>query len=194
MALCPLRFPIHQARSRDHRSIARPIANHMIYTDSQKTVYTVSKVDSAKPPTTRGNVCFDVDVTLGAEGQRIFIGLLETAALGLRQNSPGIGISIDPTTGAIVDVVNDQGVIGFLEEEELHPGRTLPVRVEVEILNQVCLPKLTICGESFLHPALFLGSPSRFSALVGSAVVPQGRARFEGGALRVEIQQDGLPA
>ena len=190
----PLRFPIHLARHRLNPASIRPISQNMIYTDSQKTVFTVSKIDSAKPPTDKGNVCFEVDVHLGGEGQRIFIGLLETASLGLRDNSPGIGFSIDPTNGVIMDVVNDQGVIGYLEDENLYPGRVLSVRVEVELLNRVCIPKIKIGEEIFLHPALYLGSPSNLSALVGSAVVPDGRATFDRGSLQVSVNQEGLPA
>lgn len=172
----------------------RTSLRNMIYTDSYKTIYTVSKIDSAVPPSTGGDISFDVDVSLGGEGQHIFIGLLETSTLSIRENSPGIGISIDPRTGAITDVVNDQGVIGYIEDEDLTPGRQLSVRMEVEVLNQVCIPKLTIGEESFLHPALFLGSPATLTALVGSSVVPNGRPSFERGHLQVSGKRHGLPA
>ena len=166
----------------------------MIYTDLQKTVYTVSKIDSAKPPTTKGSVCFEVNIALGEPEQRIFIGLLETATLGSRENSPGIGISLDPCTGLIMDVVNDQGVIGYLEDEDLVEGRVLTVRVEIELLRHVCLPKITIGNESFLHPSLYLGSPHQLTALVGTAVVPHARATFAEGRLAVQEAAAGLPA
>ena len=183
--------------SANHRQT--PLTNHsiaaqMIYTDQEKTVYTVSKIDSDKPPTAKGNVSFEVTVTLGQPEQRIFIGLLETSLLGHRKGSPGIGISIDPCTGVIMDVVNDQGVIGFLEDEDMVEGRELTIKVEIEVLKCVCIPKLTIGTETFLHPSLYLPSLSRLSGLVGTAVVPRSRASFREGRLAVQEVSGGLPA
>jgi hypothetical protein len=186
----PLNFPNFRAT----REVIRPLATTMIYTDSQKNVFTVSKVDSAAPPNYKGDVRFEVDVTLGAEGQLIFVGLLETAALSIRENSPGIGISLDPCTGAITDVVNDQGIIGYLEDEDLHPGRQLTVAIEIEVLNEVCIPRITISGEQFLHPALLMGHPGQLTALVGSAVMGSSRALFGRSQLQVNQRPQGLPA
>ena len=176
------------------REVLRPLATTMIYTDSQKNIFTVSRVDSTEPPSYKGDVRFQVDVTLGAEGQQIFVGLLETSSLSVRDNSPGIGISLDPCTGAITDVVNDQGIIGYLEDEDLHPGRQLSVEIEVEVLNEVCIPRITISGETFLHPALLLGHPSKLTALVGSAVMGNERAMFGRSQLQVSQRPQGLPA
>jgi hypothetical protein len=186
----PFNFPNFRAT----REIIRSLATNMIYTDSQKNVFTVSKVDSTAPPSHKGDVRFEVEVTLGAEGQQIFVGLLETSALAIRDNSPGIGISLDPCTGAITDVVNDQGIIGYLEDEELHPGRQLTVEIEVEVLNEVCIPRITISGEQFLHPALLMGHPSKLTALVGSAVLGTSRALFGRSQLQVNQRSEGLPA
>ncbi len=168
-------------------------ASQMIYTDSQKHLYAVSKVHSTEPPSATGDVSFQVEVTLGAEGQHIFVGLLETSALAIREHSPGIGISLDPTTGAITDVVNDQGVIGYLEDEDLHPGRKLHVAIELEVLNEVCIPRINISGEKFLHPALLLGHPGRLTALVGAAILGTERAFFGRSQLQVN-DHHGLPA
>lgn len=187
-------FPFHHARNRYTPSSIRPISPTMLYTDASKTIFTVSKVDTAAPPQDKGTIVFDVEVRLGAAGQRIFIGLLETASLGIREHSPGIGFSIDPTTGVIMDVVNDQGVIGYIEDENLIEGRVFNVKVEIEVLRQVCLPKITICGEIFLHPALYLGSPTRLSGLLGTAVSPEGRAGFGNACLAVRTSEEGLPA
>lgn len=185
---------IHLASHRQSPLTAHPIAAQMIYTDQEKIVYTVSKIDSAKPPTAKGNVCFEVTVTLGQPEQRIFVGLLETTLLGHRKSSPGIGISIDPCTGVIMDVVNDQGVIGYIEDENLLEGRELTIKVEIEVLKHVCIPKLTIGTEIFLHPSLYLESLSRLTGLVGTAVVPHAHARFSDGRLAVQEMSGGLSA
>ena len=192
--MLPSHQTIHLASHRLLPLAAHPIAAQMIYTDQEKTVYTVSKIDSAKPPTAKGNVSFEVTVTLGQPEQRIFVGLLETALLGHRKSSPGIGISIDPCTGIIMDVVNDQGVIGYLEDEDLIEGRQLTIKVEIEVLKHVCIPKLTIGSETFLHPSLYLESLSRLTGLVGTAIVPHAHARFSDGRLAVQELGGGLPA
>ncbi len=189
-----LRHPLNSPNFRATREVLRPLSTTMIYTDSQKNIFTVSKVDSAEPPSNKGDVRFQVEVTLGSEGQHIFVGLLETSALSIRDNSPGIGISLDPCTGAIMDVVNDQGIIGYLEDEDLHPGRQLQIEIEIEVLNEVCIPRLTISGEKFLHPALLLGHPSSLTALVGCAVTGTERAVFGRSQLQVNQRTQGLPA
>jgi hypothetical protein len=159
-------------------------ASSMIYTDSSHSVYTVRRVDATELPTQRSQLLFELECMNNSTEQKIFVGLLETTELGT-MHSPGIGISIDPETGLVMDLVNQQGVIGCLELAPLQPNQPIQIRIEVEVIRHVYLPRITIGTETILHPALFLEGPGKLSALVGAAVVPNGTATFDNAHLKV---------
>lgn len=168
-------------------------ANSLIYTDSSKSVYTVRRVETTHPPTGRSHLKFEIECLAATSEQKIFIGLMETDGLGTSSNSPGLGISIDMDSGLVMDLVNQQGVIGFLESAPLPTHEPLRITVDVEIIQHVYLPRITVGTESILHPALYLEVPGQLSALVGASVVPHGATSFENAKLELlEAQPVGV--
>ena len=101
----------------------------------------------------------------------------ETAAMGQNERSPGIGIKIDLQTGLIMDLLNDQGVLGYLPWRTLAPQQDIPFRLEMELFGRVCVPRLIIGDEIILHPSLYLVTRGSLSALTGNSL-PHGEAKF----------------
>jgi hypothetical protein len=60
------------------------------------------------------------------------------------------------------------------------------VRIEVETIGRVLLPRIIVGEDIILHPALYLDAQEGLSALVGTSVHPLGDARFENTFLRTE--------
>ena len=156
----------------------------MIYS-AENNLYAVRRIDTAVPPEKRSTLIFDCDLIHGDRQQKIFMGLMETASLNMTCRSPGIGVSIDLLTGLVIDLLNDQGVLGYLEDVP-QAGVSVHVRVEVDIIGRVYLPKIIVGENVILHPALYLDAHDQISAVVGTSVHPLGDARFENTRLRVE--------
>jgi hypothetical protein len=170
----------------DHRTARRATsskAKSMIYS-AENNLYAVRRVDSAALPDQRSTIVFECDLHQGVRSQKVFLGLMETDSIGIVSRSPGIGIAIDLQTGLVTDVVNNQGVIGYLEEAPTEAGGPLHVRIEVELIGRVLLPRILVGNDVILHPALYLDAQEGLSALVGTSVHPPGDARFENTLLR----------
>ena len=152
-----------------------PPAKAMIYS-ADNSLYAVERLQTTPLPRERSLLVFDCDLQHSECRQKIFIGLMETTSLGIAPHSPGIGVSVCLQTGLITDVVNNLGVIGYLENVER--ALSMHVRIEVEIIGRVYLPRIIMGEDIILHPALYLDATSELSALVGTSVLPRGDARF----------------
>lgn len=150
----------------------------MIYS-AEDNLYAVRRVDTAAVPVDRSTMVFECDLHHGERSQKVFLGLMETDAVGIAARSPGIGVSVDLMTGLITDVVNNQGVLGYLENPPCESDGPVHVKLEVELIGRVVLPTITIGEEIILHPALYLDAQEGLSALVGTSMHPFGDARFE---------------
>ncbi len=147
----------------------------MIYS-ADNSLYAVERLQSTPLPRERSLLVFDCDLQHSECRQKIFIGIMETDSVGIAPHSPGIGVSVCLQTGLITDVINNLGVIGYLENVE--EALDMHVRIEVEIIGRVYLPRLIIGGDIILHPALYLDAQSELTALVGTSMLPRGDARF----------------
>ena len=161
----------------------------MIYA-AENLLYAVERVDSTPLPTRPVTLEFSCELDSGGRQRKVFIGLMDTEVLHAAPHSPGIGVAIDLMTGLVTDVVNDQGVLGYLEGAPFPPHATLPVRVEVEVRGPVYLPRLHIGNDVILHPALYLDATHRLTALVGTSMQPPGDAHFSNGRLTA-VADDG---
>ncbi len=169
-------------------------ARAMIYsTDNQ--LFSVDRVDSTALPTGWATIAFECDLHQGAESHKVFLGLMETESAGVTR-SPGIGVSVDLQTGLVVDVVNDMGVLGYLEDAPTEADGPLHVKVEVETIGHVMIPRIIIGNDVILHPALYLEAHERLSALVGTSLNPLGDTRFENKVLHAagSVAQGSLTA
>ncbi len=154
----------------------------MIYS-AENNLYAVRRVDTTAVPDHRMTLVFEGDLHHGERSQKIFLGLMETDAVGIVPHSPGIGIAIDLQTGLVTDLVNNQGVLGYLENPPGEAEGPVHVRVEVETIGRVLLPRIFVGDDVILHPALYLDALEGLSALVGTSVHPPGDARFDNAVL-----------
>ena len=152
-------------------------ARAMIYS-ADNQLFSVDRVDSASLPTGQATIAFECDLHQGAESHKVFFGLMETESNGVSR-SPGIGVSVDLQTGLVVDVVNDMGVLGYLEDAPTESDGPLHVKIEVETIGHVMIPRIIVGNDVILHPALYLEAHERLSALVGTSLNPPGDTRFE---------------
>ena len=150
----------------------------MIYS-AENSLYAVRQVDTAAMPDHRSTLVFECDLLHGERDQKVFLGLMEPEALGSGARCPGIGVAVDMRTGLVTDVVNDQGVLGYLETAPVETDGPLHVRIEVEMIGRVLLPRIFVGADVILHPSLYLDSGGTLSAMVGTSVHPLGDARFE---------------
>ena len=157
----------------------------MIYS-AENNLYDVRRVDTTALPASRSTVIFECDLLPGVRSQKVFLGLMETDSAGIVPHSPGIGVSVDMLTGLVTDLVNDQGVLGYLENPPGDAEGAVPVRIEVEMIGRVVLPRITVGRDVILHPALYLDAQEGLSALVGTSVHPYGDARFANERLHTE--------
>lgn len=149
----------------------------MIFSADQM-LFSIRRVSEVLLPAKRGEVCFSGTIRHQDRGQEVFLGLVETTAMGQHERSPGVGIKIDLQTGLIMDLLNDQGVLGYLPWRTLAPLQDIPFRLEMELIGRVCVPRLVIGGEIILHPSLYLITRGSLSALTGTSLHPQGEAKF----------------
>lgn len=158
-------------------------SDNMIYS-AENNLYAVNRVDTAAVPEQRTTLVFECDLNHGVRDQKVFLGLMGTENLGIGANSPGIGVAVDLQSGLVTDVVNDQGVLGYLENPPGDAGEPVHVKVEVELIGRVVLPRIVVGADVILHPALFLDMHGGLSALLGTSVFPFGDASFENARLR----------
>ena len=157
----------------------------MIYS-AENNLYVVRRVDTAAVPASRSTMVFECDLHPGVRSQKVFLGLMETDSAGIVPHSPGIGVAVDMLTGLVTDLVNDQGVVGYLENPPGDAEGPVHVRIEVEMIGRVVLPRIIVGDEVMLHPALYLDAREGLSALVGTSVHPAGDARFDNERLHTE--------
>lgn len=159
----------------------------MIYSADQM-LFAIRRVGEVLLPAKRGEVSFSGSFRHGTRAQELFLALVETTSMGRGERSPGIGFKIDFQTGLIMDLLNDQGVLGYLPRRLLAPHQDIPFRIEMELLGRVCVPRLVIAGEIFLHPSLYLETRGSLSALTGTSLHPVGDAIFTDFDLNSEVE------
>ena len=117
-----------------------------------------------------GEAAFEIELRLRHSQQKLFFGLLDTDSLDSHRftATSGIAISIDPVGGEVVDLINSQGIIGYLEETPLEERESIFLCIDVEKLRSIFIPKITVGEEKILHPALHLSNqqPVSLAALI----------------------------
>ena len=161
----------------------------MIFSTDQ-ILFSLQRIGEVLLPAKRGEVVFSGTFNHRHRGQEIFLALVETTAMGQPdERSPGLGIRIDLQTGLIMDLLNDQGVLGYLPYRTLAPHQDIPFSIEMDLIGRVCVPRLVIGGEIILHPALYLITRGSLSALTGLSLHPPGQATFTDLHLTSSVEQ-----
>ncbi len=112
-------------------------------------------------------------------GQKLFIGLLEEGHHSFGPESHGLGVSIDPETGAVEDLVNGAGVIGYVESFPFEPGARVTLGFEIYVYGRTVIPRLRVGEEVLVHPALLIDPGIHLSALAGGDITNGNGLAFE---------------
>ena len=114
------------------------------------------------------NTTIDFQVDLQAEGLRetLLCGLVST------DYKRGIAITVDPSTGAIVDALNGAGALGYLTTDPFLGQKPVHCALQIHKFGRNHICTVTIEGESLMYPAFVSesGDEEIFNALVGSDV------------------------
>ena len=139
-----------------------------------------------------GEVVFEIEMRMMQPGEHLFLGLLDATGAPSRVMSEheGIGISINSATGEVVDVLNDQGTIGYLDEVPSSSNLSTFICLEFEKIKRIYIPKLTVGEEKILHPALHLREIPVMSLVVGSSALENG-AIYENPHLMIKQRGHG---
>jgi hypothetical protein len=149
-------------------------------------LYSVECVGEAGVDVPKLRLKFTVGCRFQTLGQRLFIGVLDPSCPWHVGGRRGIGVSIDTEDGTVVDLLNDLGVIDYVDGAPLEPGGVVEFAVDIEKQNRVLIAGISVNGESILHPAIYLEETDRLGAFVGTTLLWGGSATFDGPALKVE--------
>ncbi len=113
---------------------------------------------------------FQIDVSPAAPHPDVVFALVARngSADGLGE---GFAVRIDLDRGEIWDLVNDSGLVGWIE----HPlglaafslEEPMLLSWEVERIGSVLIPKLQVAGEEWLYPSIRSASEMKFTGLAG---------------------------
>ena len=164
-------------------------------TDFGNQRYNITRIYDTIIDVENGEAAFEIELRLRHNQQKLFFGLLDTDSLDKRSFAPtsGIAISIDPVNGEIVDLVNSQGIIGYLEATPLEERESIFLCIDVEKLRSIFIPKITVGEEKILHPALHLQNQQPVSLVVGSTDSAAG-ALFENPHFMITRRAPGVSA
>ncbi|MFV1994619.1 MAG: hypothetical protein ACC661_04215, partial [Verrucomicrobiales bacterium] len=141
--------------------------------------FTVNRVESSCVDSDCATITFDAWIDRHNRGQRIFCGLLS------RDLSTGVGLSIDTATGEIVDLINDQGIIGYLNSCPFPGKNPVPLHLRMEKFGSTFICKVEVAGEAILYPAVLLTNVTEIGAVLGSTQGQGGAAVFSRTSLSV---------
>ncbi len=134
--------------------------------------FAVNRIESARIGSTSAGITFEIEVHHHQVGQRIFCGLLD------RELKAGVGLAIDTMTGELVDLINDQGIIGYLNNSPIAEGPPFSIRLTMDKFGQTHICSVHICGEKILYPAVLLDEVSEIGAVVGSTLQDDQKVEF----------------
>jgi hypothetical protein len=103
-------------------------------------------------------------------GQKVFLGLLTLCPLTDQVTGPGLGISVDPETGMVEDLVGEAGVVGYIHSAPQEVGADLVVGLEAWIYGRTFIPRLHMNGETVALPAFLTQPGQTLTALAGGEI------------------------
>ena len=100
----------------------------------------------------------------------------------------GIGFYIDYRTGEIVDIVNNLGIIAYLNRAPLPENRLTPLHLDIDKFGPNLICTIEIGNERILYPAMQLHGETRLHAVLGSAPSDCPATQFGRARLRVDAK------
>ena len=140
-------------------------------------------------PHERSDLRFELDCRGVNYEQSLFLGLMETSRLAISPDCPGLAVSICMGEGELRDLVNGTGVIGYYDGAPYDRDAPVRVAVDIDVIGNVCIPKITLNGETIIHPALQLERTGPLTALVGCTLTEESMV-FENDEVKVIGRRD----
>lgn len=116
---------------------------------------------------------FQIDIVPTSPGPDIAFGVVQRDPA---KGSFGIGfaVRIDVERGEIWDLVNDSGLVGWLENplgiHAYSQEEPMLLSWEIERIGSVLIPKLQVGGEEWLYPSIRCAESLQLTALAGCTV------------------------
>lgn len=128
---------------------------------------------------------FQVDLTPSVLLSQVAFGLIQKDDSGSRL---GFAVRLDLDRGEIWDMVNNSGLIGWIEEPQNYvsaaTSEPILLSLEIERMGSALLPKLQVGGEEWLYPAVRSHEPLEFVAVAGcTAAHAEGLELFSNAAV-----------
>ncbi len=114
---------------------------------------------------------FQIDLTPSVLLSQVVFGLVQKGRKPGKQERVGFAVRLDLDRGEIWDMVNNSGLIGWIEEPQSYISAAsqepILLSIEVERIGSALLPKLQVGGEEWLYPAVRCMEPLEFIAVAG---------------------------
>ena len=114
-----------------------------------------------------------IDVSYDQGGQLLFLGLLDPE---LRD---GIGVTIDPQTGEVMDAMNQTGLLTRLESAPWEPGEPYRLELHAERIGDSLFTLIRMNGETCDYPAVYAPAFAELKSVVGATLGSGATVSFE---------------
>ena len=142
-------------------------------------------------PTEAVRFGFQIDLTPSVLLSELVFGLVQKGKKAGMTDRLGFAVRLDLDRGEIWDVLNNSGLIGWIDEPQSYISadsqEPILLSLEIERIGSALLPKLQIGGEEWLYPALRSVEGLEFVAVAGcTAAHAEGLELFSNAALWCE--------
>lgn len=141
--------------------------------------FEVSRIATTEVNPQTASITFEITVGNHRIGQKVFCGLLD------RELRSGMGIAVDTMNGELTDLVNDQGIIGYLNTTPIPEGKPFTIRLTMDKFGATHICSARIAGEKILYPSVLLDTVREIGAVVGSTTAEVREIEFVGPRLAV---------
>jgi hypothetical protein len=155
-----------------HLMITKP--SPVTLPDAELTAFDVLSFGTLQTPSKPTRFGFQLDMNAQPGLGQVVFGLIQSNGDRSQKGRIGFGVRIDLERGEIWDVVNDSGLVGWVQES-LSPSDSkdfepLLLSLEIERVGSALLPKLQIGGEEWLYPAVRSVDGIELTAFAGTTV------------------------
>lgn len=131
------------------------------------TIFAASRVHTCQLPVVTTHLEFSAQGRTTEFGQRIFVGLMTLDPETNNVTGPGLGVSIDPETGAVEDLLDENGVVGYLNSAPQETDAELSLGIEAWVYGRTFIPRLRMGSETLVLPALLVEPKQTMIVLIG---------------------------
>lgn len=131
------------------------------------TIFAACRAHACQLPAVTTHLEFHAQGQTTEYGQRLFVGLMTLDPLTNHVTGPGLGVSIDPETGAVEDLLDDNGVVGYLYGAPQENSAEISLGLEAWIYGRTFIPRLRLGSEVLVLPALLVEPRQTMIMLMG---------------------------